>query len=109
MSTRLLGPYQSSFFVRTITKYLQGKGTAAEVVSVAFKYKWRSASNVARMEEGRWAKKASEGISQGKRGRPSQWSRNSMAAICRPLWNRAAQGRDIWEKIGEAFSQMWDQ
>lgn len=72
--------------------------------------KWNWAGHVARMTDNRWTKRITEWRPREdalrSRGRPpTRWS-DDLKRI-RTNWIQAAQDRDLWRKLREAYVQQW--
>ena len=89
---------------------LRKKTGVTDVLKRIATAKWKWAGHVARMSDGRWTRRVMEWQprqSQRPRGRPpTRWS-DDIAAKAGPNWRQAAQDRETWRGLEEAYVQEW--
>ena len=92
------------------TKDIRNRTGTKDIRYTVKKLKFKYAGHIARNKEDRWERRVLEWQPRGfkrTKGRPRMRWRDEVVHHCGILWERDAQHRDRWARVGEAYAQRW--
>ena len=95
---------------RKRSTWIREKTKVKDIVQVVKQQKWRWAGHVARMNDNRWTKRITDWHPYNEkrsRKRPDTRWKDEIERFAGVAWQRLAQDRQLWKKLGKAFVQQW--
>jgi hypothetical protein len=91
-------------------KWIRQVSGVQDIVEHIKKQKWRWSGHIARMQDNRWTKLATEWIPRGTkrlRARPKTRWEDDIMKMLGVTWGRVARDRQVWKSYEKAFIQQW--